>query len=113
MGYIFGMMTILVGVMLSSLIIMVVGQYYIDLLNEYQDEVKRIKQDLYDYYGPKRYRGAVMNQTVDKLYEAVKRSMVRRTEEMEDDSTDESDRGQIVRSSEAEHGETNGRNGRR
>merc|ERR1719378_711402 len=89
LGYILGTMTILVGVLLSSLIIMVVGQYYIDLLNEYQDEVKRIKEDLFDAYGAKKYKGAIMNQSVDTLYEAVKQGMEIRTEEMEDDSTDD------------------------
>merc|ERR550534_290560 len=89
LGYVFGTMTILVGVLLSSLIIMVVGQYYIDLLNEYQDEVKRIKQDLFDFYGARKYKGAIMNQSVDTLYEAVKQYMIIRTEEMEDDSTDD------------------------
>merc|ERR1719378_1792254 len=89
LGYILGTVTILVGVMLSSLIIMVVGQYYIDLLNEYQEEVKRIKEDLFDYYGKKRYKGAIMNQSIDVLYNAVKETMEIRTEDMEDDSTDD------------------------
>merc|ERR1719499_2080097 len=88
-GYIFGTITILVGVLLSSLIIMVVGQYYIDLLTEYQDEVKRIREDLFDAYGAKKYKGAIMNQSVDTLYEAIKQGMEIRTEEMEDDSTDD------------------------
>jgi len=89
LGYILGTATILVGVLLSSLIIMVVGQYYIDLLNEYQEEVKRIKEDLFDYYGKKRYKGAIMNQSIDILYNAVKETMEIRTEDMEDDSTDD------------------------
>ena len=49
--------------------------------------IDEIKADLFDFYGAKRYRGAVMNQTVDKLYRTVVKNMTRRTEEMEDDST--------------------------
>jgi len=106
LGYVFGTMTILVGVLLSSLIIMVVGQYYIDLLNEYQDEVKRIKEDLFDYYGAKKYKGAIMNQSVDTLYEAIKQGMIIRTEEMEDDSTDDEGDYDSVYSPSAKEGRT-------
>merc|ERR1719499_403447 len=89
LGYILGTATILVGVMLSSLLIMVVGQSYIDLLTQYEEEVKRIREDLFDAYGAKKYKGAIMNQSVDTLYEAIKQGMEIRTEEMEDDSTDD------------------------
>merc|ERR1719336_2859613 len=81
-------------------------EYYIDLLNEYQDEVKRIKEDLFDFYGDKKYKGAVMNQSVDTLYEAIKQGMIIRTEEMEDDSTDDEGDYEPVMTPSAKEGRT-------
>jgi len=87
-GYFMGTATILVGILLSSLIIMVVGQYYIDLLSEYQNENRDIQKLLYAKCGPSHYRSIILNTTPKELYSRIKPELTCIFEELEDDSTE-------------------------
>jgi len=70
LGFILGVMTILIGMALTSLIIMVIGQYYIDLLSEFEDEVKYIRVLLYAVH-QEEYKDKVLGLSVEELYDSI------------------------------------------
>jgi len=70
-GYFLGVATILIGMALTSLIIMVIGQYYIDLLSEFEDEVKHIQVLLWNVYG-NQFKESVLGLSIEELYDSIR-----------------------------------------
>lgn len=73
-GLLLGTLCILAGLILMSLIIMVIGQYYILHLTAYEKSKEDIKNLLWNYAGEdrRRYRGLLKRKGVKELYDMVK-----------------------------------------
>jgi len=90
-GYMLGTLTILAGLILMSLIIMVIGQYYIIHLETYQHAKKEIRKLLYekskrdkegrdekkvsDFEILKAYKKDLKNKSIAELYESIATSL--------------------------------------
>jgi len=95
MGYLLGTVCIMFGMVLTSLIIMVIGQYYMNHLGEYEEKKEKIKFLLYqssekydDYNDEKRmdaFRYLMTEHTSGYMY-ALIRKRLRRWEEAKNES---------------------------
>merc|ERR1719410_1033406 len=74
MGQILGTVTILCGIVLMSLIIMVVGQYYIINMEKYEGDKSQIKEELFKSSGEKLkvYREWLKKEPAIVLFDKVK-----------------------------------------
>jgi len=95
MGYLLGTICIMFGMVLTSLIIMVIGQYYMNHLQEYEEKKEKIKfllyqsSEKYEEYNDERrmdaFRYLMTEHTSGYMY-ALIRKRLRRWEEAKNES---------------------------